>query len=45
MRTETPASGAKDVKAVRVNVMTPDIAARTAPMFERIRNEIGRAHV
>ena len=44
MRTEAPAGpAAEKAKPVRINFMTPEIAARTAPIFERIRNVIPKS--
>jgi len=40
MRTDMTAAPAK---AVRINLMTPEIAARTAPIFARIRNFIPKS--
>ena len=40
MRTDIPAT---PVKPVKINFMTPDIAARTAPVFDRIRNVIPKS--
>ena len=40
MRTDIPAMPAKPVK---INFMTPEIAARTAPVFDRIKNVIPKS--